>query len=436
MTSALPGFFKLSPTARIASLAANFHLTDDDIAVLTSPDAGLDSSVCQTMIENFVGRHITPIGIATNFVIDGREVVIPMATEEPSVIAGASLAAKLCRVTGGFVTSAGPNICSGQVAFICPENCSVYLEKICSLTKQILKIANDSIPSMSERRGGGVVRAEGREVLTASGAMIVVDLDVHVCDSMGANTVIRVCERVKEYLSEELCLIPLLGVVTNLSESRLVFARGRWKLSDLGGVEIGERIKMAADLGRADAKRGATHRKGIMNGVSAIALVTGNDTRAIEAAVHSYAGLAGSNPALTEYRIEKEDEEEGEEEGEESGYLIGEILLPIPVGVVGGSMNRDKTVKVMRKLMGVENADALAQMMAAVGLAQNLAALKALVTEGIGAGHMRLHSRNIASEAGAKGEEITKLAEHLIHSGMITVSAGKSFLENMRCELH
>jgi degradative hydroxymethylglutaryl-CoA reductase len=219
-----------------------------------------------------------------------------------------------------------------------------------------------------------------------------------------------------------------MGVLTNLSQKRIVYATARWPIEDLSvqkydGFDVANRIIMAANLAKADPARAATHRKGIMNGVSAVVAATGNDTRAIEAAVHSYAGLSGVNPALTNYRIEQNTD------------LVGEIWLPVPVGVIEGSMNRDEMVAVLRKLMNVESADDLAKTIAAVGLAQNFAALRALVTQGISAGHMKLHSKNVACEAGAQGDEIEVLAEKMVHSGEISVTAGKKFLEEMRCEL-
>jgi degradative hydroxymethylglutaryl-CoA reductase len=281
------------------------------------------------MIENFIARHITPIGVATNFVIDGKEVVVPMATEEPSVIAGASLAAKLCRPSGGFVTAAGSNTCSGQTVFLAPSPGSDYLSRIKSLTPEILRIANETMPSMVARTGGAK-SVDVREIATDSGAMVIVEIDVQVGDSMGANAVTQACEAVKAYLNREVGLEPLLGILTNLAQKRVVYATARWQIADLAtsgydGLEVANRVIMAANLAKADPARAATHRKGIMNGVSAVVAATGNDTRAIEAAVHAYASLPSVNPALTQYRIE------------DGIDLVGEIWLPVPVGIVGGS---------------------------------------------------------------------------------------------------
>jgi degradative hydroxymethylglutaryl-CoA reductase len=245
---------------------------------------------------------------------------------------------------------------------------------------------------------------------------------------MGANVVTAGCESVKQFVQGRLGYEPLMGILTNLAAKRMVYAQARWPIASLGfkefeGIDIANRIIMAASLAKADPIRAATHRKGIMNGICAVAMATGNDTRAIEAAVHSYAALATSNPALTQYRID------------DNSDLIGEIRLPIPVGIVGGAINRYGASKVMRKMMAVGSANDLARTIAAVGLAQNFAALRALVTHGISVGHMKLHSRNIASEAGAVGEEIERVAKALIERGKISVSNARDVLEEMRCHL-
>jgi degradative hydroxymethylglutaryl-CoA reductase len=296
-----------------------------------------------------------------------------------------------------------------------------------SLSRQILQVANDTMPSMVARTGGAH-HVDAREVATESGNMVVLDLDVHVGDSMGANAVTQACEAVKAFLSRELGLEPLLGILTNLSQKRIVYATARWRISELtvqdyDGFDVANRIIMAANLARADPVRAATHRKGIMNGMSAVVTATGNDSRAVEAAVHSDAVLPSSNPALTQFRIE------------DNADLVGEIWVPVPVGIVGGLVNRDGTAEPIRRMMKVQTADDLAKVIAAVGLAQNFAALRALVTQGITAGHMKLHSRNVACEAGARGDEIAALAERMVHAGAISVTAARKFLQEMRCDL-
>lgn len=379
------------------------------------------------MIENYITRHVTPVGVVTNFIIDGKDRLIPFATEEPSVIAGASLAAKLARPNGGFTTAAGQNICSGQVVFISPSNrCDEFVDKLRKIEKALIDVGNSTMPGMISR-GCGITKISIRKVDTESGEMIIIDVHACVGESMGANCVSHACEAIKDYVNETLGLEPLMGILTNLSAKRIVYAQAKWRIKDLAsknydGFDVANRIIMATNLAKVDPFRAATHRKGIMNGISAVVSVTGNDTRAVESAVHSYANLESSNKALTNYRIVDQD-------------LIGEIWVPIPVGVVGGSINRDASVKLYRRLMKVETANDLARLIAAVGLAQNFAAVRSLVTQGICSGHMKLHSRNIASEAGAVGEEIDKVADKLVSTGSISVTKAKDYLRQLHCQL-
>jgi degradative hydroxymethylglutaryl-CoA reductase len=308
-----------------------------------------------------------------------------------------------------------------------PPSAGDHLARLIAISGRVVDAATATMHAMISR-GGGVHSVEFRQVDTDSGKMLIVDLHVRVGDSMGANAVTQACEAVKGVVHHELGFEPLMGILTNLAQRRIVYASCRWRIDDLAaagfdGFDVANRIIMAANLARADAARAATHRKGIMNGISAVVAATGNDTRAVESAIHSWAMLPTSNPALTQYRID------------DNHDLVGEIRVPIPVGVVGGSISRDRAARVLRYFMRVESANDLAKVIAAVGLAQNFAALRALVTQGICAGHMKLHSRNVACEAGAKGDEIDLLANKLVVSGSISVSAAKSFLTQIRCEL-
>ncbi|OHS97183.1 hydroxymethylglutaryl-CoA reductase, degradative family protein [Tritrichomonas foetus] len=427
MTSAMPGFFKLPLEERIARLSAAFDLTDEDLTAIRELEAQLSLDSADTMIENCISRHITPVGVATNFIIDGKEVIIPYATEEPSVIAAASLAAKLARPTGGFTTASGSNVCSGQITFIAPSSSPNHLIQLKKYSHKILEVANETMPSMVARTGGAN-KVDISSTDTESGLILVVELHVKVGDSMGANIVTQACEAVSKFIKNELNLEPLMSILTNMAEKRIVHARAAWPIKDLStkeysGYDVANRIIMATNFAKANAHRAATHRKGIMNGISAVVLATGNDTRAVESAIHSYANMDPQNLALTSYRID------------DNQNLIGEIWVPIPVGIVGGSINRSATVKSYRKMMKVEYANDLARTIAAVGLAQNFAALRALVTQGISAGHMKLHSRNIACEAGAEGDEIEAVAAKLVTSGKISVTKAKDVLRQMRCQL-
>lgn len=427
MSSALPGFFKLSLSERLSKLRSMFHLTDVEETTLTKPEEALDFDTANSMVENVIGRHVIPVGVATNFIVDGKEIIVPFATEEPSVIAGASNAAKLCRPNGGFTTASGNNVCTGQIIFIPPSSSEDHLSAINSIVDEMIQVANESMPAMAERTGG-TSGIDIRSVETESGLMIICDIHIKVGDSMGANCVTQACESLQKFVHNRLGFEPLMGILTNLAQKRIVYATAKWRLKDIGqdqydGFDVANRIIMATNLAKADKMRAATHRKGIMNGVSAVVLATGNDTRAVEAAAHSYALIEGNNPALTQYRIDDDEN------------LVGEIWIPVPVGTVGGSINRNKSVVTFRKLMKVETANDLAKVIAAVGLAQNFAALRALVTKGISAGHMKLHSRNIASEAGAQPQEVDIVAAKLVHSGKISVAHARDILKQLHCNM-
>ena len=427
MTSAMHGFYKLPLEERINHLTASFDLTDDDLLSIHQLDSQLPFKSADTMIENCIGRHVVPIGVATNFIIDGKEVIIPFVTEEPSVIAAASLAAKLARPSGGFKTSTGCNICSGQITFIAPSASPTHLEQLKSYSSKIYEVANSSMPSMVERTGG-VEKVDISSTNTESGLILIIELHVKVGDSMGANVVTVACECVSRYIHKELNFEPLMSILTNMAEKRLVHATASWRIKDLatkeyGGYDVANRIIIATNFAKANHQRATTHRKGIMNGITAVVAATGNDTRAVESAIHSYAYSDPKNIALTSYKIDNNEN------------LVGEIWVPVPVGIVGGSINRNSAVKIWRKMMKINSADDLARSIAAVGLAQNFAALRALVTQGISIGYMKLHSQNIACEAGAEGSEIEIIAEKLIATGKMSVPKAKDVLKQMRCQL-
>ncbi|KAK8860924.1 hypothetical protein M9Y10_012616 [Tritrichomonas musculus] len=427
MTSAMHGFYKLPLEERLDHLTASFDLTDDELLSIHQLDKQLPLSSAETMIENCIGRHVAPVGVATNFIIDGKEVIIPFVTEEPSVIAAASFAAKLARPCGGFKTYTESNVCSGQITFIPPSSSPTHLEQLKSLSSKILEVANSAMPSMVERTGGAY-KVDIASEDTESGLILIIELHVKVGDSMGANVVTQACEFVSKYISSKLNLVPLMSILTNMADKRLVRATASWQIKDLAtdgyeGYEVANRIIIATNFAKANHQRATTHRKGIMNGITAVVAATGNDTRAVESAIHSYAYSDPKNIALTSYRIDKNEN------------LVGEIVVPVPVGIVGGSINRNSTVKIWRKLMKVNSANDLARTIAAVGIAQNFAALRALVTQGISIGYMKLHSRNIACEAGAEGSEIEIIAEKLITTGKMSVPKAKDALRQMRCQL-
>jgi hydroxymethylglutaryl-CoA reductase len=351
----------------------------DDIEVMLRP---LPFEDANRMIENAIGIMSIPMGVATNFVINGREYVIPMAIEEPSVIAAVSKAAKIAKVKGGFIVEANDSIMIGQVQVIGLGNVKHAMTKILRNKKQLLAIANSNSRSVT------AVDLQMRQLRDKSpnnmGNMLLVELVIDTKDAMGANAINTMCEAIAPYVAEITDGEVVLKILSNYSTRRLVRCTATFDKEELGGSQIVKRILYAYALAYSDAYRAVTHNKGIMNGVDAVALATGQDFRAIEAGAHAYAARDGTYRSLTSWRRTKE------------GDLAGEIELPLAVGVVGGVVNAHPTAKLALQILGVKSAKELAMVMTAVGLAQNLAAIRALSSEGIQAGHMKLHARKFS----------------------------------------
>ena len=412
-TSRIPGFYKLSVDERIKKVQEFSGLSDEDIEVLRN---GFSLRQMDRMIENVIGKVEVPLGIATNFLINGREYLIPMATEEPSVVAAASNAAKIIREGGGFKTSSTEPIMIGQIQLIArdPENAR---KEILENKGKILEIANDQDPTLVAL-GGGAEDLDVRIIETGSGKMVITHLFVNVRDAMGANAVNTMTEAVAPFIERITGGRVYLRILTNLSTERT--ARAECVIpKEVIGEEIIDGILKAYEFASSDIYRAVTHNKGVMNGIIALALATGNDTRALEAGAHAYATINGRYAPLTKWEKNKD------------GDLIGKIELPIAVGTVGGA-TMNPTARVSLKILNVKGARELAEVMAAVGLAQNLAALKALVSEGIQRGHMSLHAKNIAMMAGAKNEEIDKIAEILVKEKNIRMDRAKELIKKLR----
>ncbi len=351
----------------------------DDIEVMLRP---LPFEDANRMIENAIGIMSIPMGVATNFVINGREYVIPMAIEEPSVIAAVSKAAKIAKVKGGFIVEANDSIMIGQVQVVGLGNVKHAMTKILRNKKQLLAIANSNSRSVT------AVDLQMRQLRDKSpnnmGNMLLVELVIDTKDAMGANAINTMCEAIAPYVAEITDGEVVLKILSNYSTRRLVRCTATFDKEELGGSQIVKRILYAYALAYSDAYRAVTHNKGIMNGVDAVALATGQDFRAIEAGAHAYAARDGTYRSLTSWRRTKE------------GDLAGEIELPLAAGVVGGVVNAHPTAKLALQILGVKSAKELAMVMTAVGLAQNLAAIRALSSEGIQAGHMKLHTRKFS----------------------------------------
>jgi hydroxymethylglutaryl-CoA reductase len=407
-TSRLPGFHKLPRKERVHSIG----LDGDDARSL---EEGLSLEQAEGMIENVIGVLKLPLGIATNFLINGRDYLIPMAIEEPSVVAAASNAAKIARVGGGFMSESTRQVMLGQIQLL-----DVDMEKAEGIVLKdktaILELANLQ-DSVLVKHGGGAFDVRTRRLETRRGGMLVVYLMVDVRDAMGANAVNTMCEAVSGRIERETGGRSCLRIVSNYATERIAKSKATFDKNALGGCDVVEGILDAHELAVSDIYRTVTHNKGVMNGIDAVALATGNDFRAIEAGAHAYAARSGEYRPLTDYHKDGD------------GNLVGTIETPMAVGIVGGSVKTNPAAKTSLKILGVKTAGELAGVMAAVGLAQNLAALRALATEGIQKGHMRLHARNIAVTAGASESMVDAVAGEMIKRGCISVSEAKSIME-------
>lgn len=419
-------FYEKSPEERLKILKDFAGLSEEDMEVLRSTGA-LGIETADRMIENVVGTSELPFALGLHFLINGKEYVIPMCLEEPSVVAAASFAAKLAEHSGGFKTSSDEPVMIGQIQIMGFENFESAEKAILENKEEILSKANER-DSVLVSFGGGARDLEVRRIESEVGVMLVVHLLVDVRDAMGANAVNTMCEGISPFLEELTGGYVRLRIISNLADKRLARAKAIWKKEDLEkstkgfmkGEEAVNAILEAYHLALNDPYRCATHNKGIMNGVDAVVIATGNDFRAVEAGAHAFASVSGKYKPLTKYYKNKE------------GDLVGEIEIPIAVGTVGGATRTKPEAKVALKILGVKTAKELSEVMAAVGLAQNFAALRALATEGIQKGHMRLHAKNIAVIAGAKGDETDKVSEKMIREKKISVDSAEKILKDIR----
>lgn len=382
-------------------------------------ESGLTTAQADAMIENTIGAISVPVGVATNFVVDGLDRLIPMATEEPSVVAAASNAARMARDHGGFVTSFTGDIMIAQIQLlgVCdPHGASFALLEAES---QLLELANEQDPTLVEF-GGGARGIEVRTLDTRAGSQLVVHLHVDVRDAMGANAVNTMAEAIAPRVAELAGGRPLLRILSNKADRRLTRVRAVFDAALLGGTQAVDDIVAASAFAEADPYRAATHNKGIMNGISAVVLATGNDTRAVEAGCHAHAAKNGSYSALSRF-----------ERGVD-GNLVGTLEVPLAVGLVGGATRAHPSARAAIALLGVDTSQELASVIAAVGLAQNLAACRALAVEGIQRGHMRLHARTIAVSAGAGPGEVAKVADRLVADGAIAAEHARIVLAELR----
>ncbi len=413
--SRIPNFFKMTIRERVEALRERGLLSDDDIALLAAGDHTLRVQTADKMIENVVGVLGLPLGLALNFLINGRDYVVPLCVEEPSIVAGLSSAARTVRLSGGFKASATESILIGQVQLVDMGDPAIAIAALQAQREEIVALANSLHPKMVARGGGArdielfhhVAPEDGRQ-------MVVLHLLVDTCNAMGANLVNTMCEGIASLVESITGGKVFLRILSNLTDRALASAQMVVPVNNLegkgfSGAQVRDGIILANDLATVDPYRAATHNKGIMNGVDAVALATGNDWRAIEAAAHAYAARAGRYASLTRWYAN------------ERGDLVGELEMPMKVGTVGGSLETNPTVRINHRLLGSPDARELASIMASVGLAQNFAALRALSTDGIQQGHMTLHARSVATTAGVPEHVFETIVEALIESGEIKV---------------
>jgi hydroxymethylglutaryl-CoA reductase len=417
-SSALSGFYKLTPKERLNLVKEIAGLTEEEATMLQNTGS-LPLDVADRMIENVIGAFPIPLGIGVNFLINGRDYLIPMAIEEPSVVAAASYAAKMVRDGGGFHTSSTPPIMIGQIQAVGIKDPYAARMKVIHAKEEILKKANDQDPVLVNA-GGGARDLNVKVIHTTQGLMLITELHVDCRDAMGANAVNTMAEAVAPLIERMTGGRVYLRIISNLAVKRLVRVSCLVPKEAVGGEEVVDGIVNAYAFAAADPYRAATHNKGIMNGVIAVVIATGNDHRAIEAGGHAYAAITDHYTSLSTW------------EKNHNGDLAGSMELPMAVGLIGGAVKTHPIAKIAVKILGVKSANEFGEVLAAVGLAQNLGALRALANEGIQRGHMSLHARNIAVTAGAQGEQIDIIAARIVEERKIRVDRAKELLDKIK----
>jgi hydroxymethylglutaryl-CoA reductase len=445
-SSRLSGFYQKSVTERAAIVAHWAELTPAEQNILTE---SLSVAQADKMVENVVGRYSLPFGIGVNFLINGRDYLIPMVIEEPSVVAAVSFAARLAREGGGFRTGSTEPVMIAQVQLIEIPNTAQAVSRIFAAKAELLALA-DTSPTIRELGGGPLAIEVHHFPQTPTGPMVIVHLFFDTRDAMGANAINTAAETIAPTLEKLSGGRALLRILSNLTDQRRAWAEvsipaDTFTTEDYPGAQVIADIAHANAFAVVDPYRAATHNKGILNGIDAVALATGNDWRAIEAGAHAYAARDGQYRALTSWEVKEThphtkrqgDKQTGRQgefvdqskiENRKSKILFGRLELPLSVGVVGGATRAHPLAQVALKILGIQSARELSEVMAAVGLAQNLAALRALVTDGIQRGHMALHARQVAVAAGASGSDVDRIAAQLVREGQVRVERARERL--------
>ena len=424
--SRIPNFYRLSIKDRVEAVFERGLISEEDYLALKHQQQQLDLNSADKMIENVIGVMGLPIGLGLNFLINEKEYVIPLAVEEPSIVAALSSAAKIAREHGGFEAESTDPILIGQIQVVGIKDLEKARSEILSRKKEVLNLANSFHPRMVARGGGAKdLNVKTYPLDSFDQEMLIVDLHVDTRDAMGANLVNGMCEGVASLIETMTEGEVFLRILSNLSDKSLATASVTIPTSALNingydGEKVRDGIIIASDFAHVDPYRASTHNKGIMNGIDAVALATGNDWRAIEAGAHAFAARHGRYSALSKWSSDNE------------GNLVGKIELPIKVGIVGGPMESNPAVALNLRIINVESAMELASVMAAVGLAQNFSALKALVTEGIQTGHMTLHARSVVKAAGTPVKFFDQVLEKLLIDGEIKVWKAREILEGLQ----
>ena len=415
--SSISKLFEKSRKERL-DIVANFaNLSNAELDILQSNDGGISYDKADKMVENAIGTFSLPLGIATNFKINDKDYIIPMVIEEPSVIAAASKGAKIARIKGGFEVTTDESFSIGQIQVL-DVDVSSAIQKINDSLNEILQLANSKSNTLS-KLGKGAKEISCREIDVPSGKMLIVELLIDVGDAMGANITNTMCEAVSPLIEKITGGRTLLRILSNYSTRRIAKAKAVFEKEAVGGEKVVDNIILAFEFADNDVYRAVTHNKGILNGIISVANAIGQDSRAIEAAANAYAARSGRYRSLSKWS--KDDD----------GNLVGILEIPLSVGIVGGIVNVHPVAKVCAKILGVSSAQELACAMIATGLAQNYSAIRALVTEGIQKGHMRLHARNLAAATGATPKQIDEIVQKMIEEKKISLDRAKELFEQI-----
>ena len=407
-------FYEMSLDERLSLIASKSNLTKNEISTVVNQPLPFDK--IDRMIENAVGSFSLPLGIATNFVINGKDYLVPMAIEEPSVIAAASHAAKLAKSSGGFKASAESSIMRGQIQVTNLLDIKKAIQVISKNKESLLRTVNsisNNVKALDLKTRIVENEIDGTKMLAA-------ELYVDCKDSMGANTINSMCELLGPEIEQKTSGKVILKILSNYATERIATSKATFKKEELGGTDIVDRILSAFAFAFSDTYRAVTHNKGIMNGIDAVSIATGQDFRAIEAAAHAYASRDGKYRSLTTFSKSS------------NGDLVGRIEIPLSVGIVGGISIVHPVARMGLKILGVKSASELACVIASAGLAQNLAAIRALSTEGIQKGHMKLHAKNIAVAAGATGKLVDIVSETMYKQSKISLDSARRILQDLR----